>query len=232
MPDSPTVVVVNESTLLSEVQAWNITWALSYQARFQFGPAWQSASNVIYMPKGAKVPTGAWILHLLDTADVAGALGYHDEDGSEVPYSRVFVKTAQENGQQASEVASHELTEMLVDPHVDATAWDPKGSRLYAFEVGDPCQGNGYDVGAPEGRATGVLVADFVLPGWMDPNTPPGQQTDYRGALRGPFALGPQGYVSYTSALPPTWQQQLGEKANPKLVDSDDRIGRRAVLVR
>lgn len=228
------VVVVNESSLLDDKQAWNIAWALWYQARFQFGPAWGLDAWVTYSPGGAqaKVPAGASVLHLLDTADQPGALGYHDEDGNEVAYARVFVKTTRDDGQQESEVASHELCELLADKHVNLSALTGDGKRLYAVEVGDPCQGNPYDVGEPEGRKTGVVVADFVLPSYFDPHTPASQPTDYRGALKGPFALGPQGYVSYidTTKFAAGWQQQVGrEHKGPVTPDRDDRLGQRGV---
>jgi hypothetical protein len=230
----PTVYVVNESTLLNDTQAWSLSWALDYQARFHFGRSgWRSDARVMFVPGGAnaKIPAGGWILHLLDTADVQGALGYHDEDNKEVPYGRVFVKTSQQDGQQPSEVASHELLEMLVDEHVNDSCLTGDSKRLYAKEVGDPCQGNGYDVGAPESRVTGVIVADFALPNWFDGNTKPDQPTTYRGSLKGPFTLGSQGYVSFIDMTNPQqgWQQSLGHAATPR-TDPDDRLVRRGVV--
>lgn len=228
LSDTPQIVVVNESTILTAAQAWNIAWAGQYQVRWQFGPIWKVAADVTLLPKGVPVPSGAWILHLLDTADQEGALGYHDEEGNEVPYGRVFVKTAQDNGISASEVFSHELLELLIDPHVNLSAYDPKANRLIAYEVGDPAQGGAYDIGAPYNRTTGILVSDFAEPSWFDPNTPPHQKTSYRGVCTGPFKIGTGGYMSYTKTLPPNWQQQQGEKVNPALIgDADDRVTRR-----
>lgn len=227
LSDVPQVVVRNQSHQLSAQAAWKIAWALGYQVRWQFGPLWKISCDVLYPPPGVPVPAGAWILDLLDVSDQPGALGYHDEDGNEVPYGRVFCKTASENGCDPAEVASHELMELLVDPHVNATAYDPASARLYAMEVGDPCQGGAYDIGAPYSRTTGIIMSDFVLPGWFDPNTSSGAKTSYRGVCTGPFGLGSGGYVSYAKKLPPTWKQELGEHANPKLVSHDDRVQRR-----
>ena len=232
-PGAPAVraltVVVNESTVLSDSEAAQLTQALQEQVSRQFGPAWAVDAEVRFLARAAAVPSGAWILHLLDTSNQAGALGYHDEDGNEVPYARVFCQTARDAGDAPSEVASHELLEMLVDPHVNAAAPDLAHNRLYAWEVGDACQGNGYDVGAPTGRTTGVVVADFVLPGWMDPHTPAATATDYRAALSGPFVLGPKGYVSYLDLndVAKGWQQQLGKERGELPLGIDERLTRR-----
>jgi hypothetical protein len=230
----PDVYVVNESTALNDTDAWSLSWALDYQSRFHFGRAgWRSDIRVSYVPGGgsAKIPAGGWILHLLDTADVQGALGYHDEDGNEVPYGRVFVKTSQSDQQQPSEVASHELLELAVDPHVNDSCLTGDGKRLYAKEVGDPCQGNGYDVGDPEGRKTGVVVADFALPEWFDPNTKATAPTTFRGSLKGPFSLGSQGYVSFIDMANSSagWTQQVGQEHKGPIADPDDRLRRRGV---
>lgn len=227
LSDIPSVVVVNESTALNDVMAWRIAWSLNYWVRWQFGPLWKISAQVSFLPLTVAVPVGSYILHLLDHIDQEGALGYHDEDGNEVAYGRVGVKTAQANGVTASEVASHECGELLADPHVNASAFDPKSGRLYAFETGDPAQGGAYDLGAPYGRTVGVMMANFVKPEWFDPNTHPDAQTDYRGLCTGPFALGSKGYVSYTETLPPSWQQEMGELATPGLVDNDSRVARR-----
>lgn len=223
------VVVVNESTVLSDADTAKLVAALQQQVSTQFGPAWATDAQLGVLPRGATVPTGAWILHLLDDTDQETALGYHDEEGNEVPFARVFCRTAQQNGSSPSEVASHELLEMLADPHLSAAAVDLEHNRLYGWEVGDPCQGNGYDVGAPTGNPTGTIVADFALPAWMDPKTPVGAPTDYRGALRGPFALCPTGYVAYLDLTEPGkgWQQQLGHARARVPLELDDRPNRR-----
>jgi hypothetical protein len=210
------VYLVNESTTMSETDAWRMAWAIDHQARYQFGRSgWRPDVRCTFLPGGgaAKVPVGGSILHLLDTADVQGALGYHDEDGNEVPYAKVFVKTAQDAGDPVSEVASHELLELAVDPHCNLSALTGDGKRLYALEVGDPVQGTAYDVGAPEGRTTGIIVANFALPAFFDPSTK-AAKVDFRGALSAPFTLTKQGYMSYVDMAnaSPGWQQEFGQE--------------------
>lgn len=211
------IFLVNETTLLSDNDAFNIAWACDYQLRYHFGRAgWRSDCRCVFLPGGAKakVPARGAILHLLDTSDQQGALGYHDEDGNEIPRAIVGVQTARQDGDAESEVASHEALELAADPNVNLAALTSDGRRLYALETADAVQGYPYDVGAPQGRTTGVTVANFVLPSYFDPNTQPAAKVDFLGRLQGPFTLAPQGYASFVDLtdLQAGWQQEFGEK--------------------
>lgn len=213
-----TIYAVNESTLLPEKDMFNICWALNHQLVYQYGPAWRSDVRLVYVPKEVGAPdpallNGKCVLHFLDTSDQQGALGYHDQDGNEIPSAKVFVKDAQTSGDSASEVASHEALELATDPHVNLSALTGDGSRLYALEVGDPVQGTGYDVLSPEGRTFGITVANFALPAYFDPAYI-GDKVDYRGALKQPFTLAPGGYMSYidTANFQQGWQSEFGQE--------------------
>lgn len=218
------IYFVNESSL-SERDARRVAGACDYQARAHFQPAWNIGVSCAYAGPAstAVIPKGSAIMHLLDTADQPGALGYHDEDGNQVPFGRVFVQTTRQDGERVTAVASHETLELAVNPHISYTAPTGDLSRLYALEVGDPVQGNDYAVGV---AGTNLAVADFVLPSYFDPNTPASQPTSYRGSVKGPFSVAPQGYYSYIdlSNVQAGWQQQLGQdrKSAPK----DDRLDR------
>lgn len=228
------VGIINESSLSTD-DAWQLAWALDYQARYQFGRAWNIPARVNLLPPGVtpKVNQLHLIIHLLDTSDQQGALGYHDEDGNEIPFAKVFVKDSEAGGTSASAVASHEMTEMLVDLHVNLLALDPKSNRVYAYEVGDPVQGNDYDVGAPEGRTTGIKVSDFALADWFDTNTPADHPTSFRGSVKGPFAIAPQGYMSFLDLNNPSqgFQSVWGsERKVPPPTDNDDHYWKRDVV--
>lgn len=225
------IYLVNETTTLTDLEAAKIAWACDYQARFHLGrTGWRSDIRCVFAAGGAEahIPAGVSVLHLLDTSDQPSALGYHDEDGNEIPYCRAFVQTALQDGQEISEIASHELLELAVDPHLNLTALTGDNRRLYAVEVGDPVQGTGYDVGAPEGRPVGVRVANFVLPAYFDPRTTT-ERVDFRGALSAPFTLAPQGYVSWidTTRFSAGWQQQLGAARTAPPATVGDRLDRR-----
>lgn len=208
------IIFVNESTVLTDAQVERCANACDFQAQTDFAPAWRgdvrcwfggNVNNVVIKP-------GQFILHLLDTSDQQGALGYHDEDGNEVPHGKVFVKTAMDYGVSPSGVCSHEAMELAVDEHVNLTAMTGDGKRLYAYEVADACEGNDY---VPERSPyTDMPVADFVLPNWFDPQTPSTAVTDFRGALKGPFTIGPQGYMDYLDLtnLAGGWQEVVGQE--------------------
>lgn len=225
------VYFVSETNELSEPQSKHLAACLDYQLKYHFGRSgWRSDCYCTYVPKvsEAKIAPGGAILHVLDTSDQQGALGYHDEDGNGVPYAKVFAQSAKEDGDTISEVASHEILELVCDPHVNDSCVDSNRNFLWAKEVGDPCQGNGYDLGALSGVKTGVIVADFVLPNFFDPNTHSDSVTDFRGALKGPFSLAPQGYYSYVDLnnTPKGWQNAFGHERS-ELPKWASRIQRR-----
>ena len=128
-------------------QLVNTVWALKYQALFQYNRSpWverdlSAPVKDVVLVTAASVPEGAWVLELLDTSDQPGAIGYHEDrgrvskagasgvhsssglglhpaTGEEIPVSKVFCKTAVEDNVPITEVGSHELNEMAVDPWV------------------------------------------------------------------------------------------------------------------
>jgi hypothetical protein len=221
LPGSQLVTIEDQTSpgVLTPRERFNLAWALNYAALYHYGRSpWVTeglapAAHVMLLPRGMRPPAGAWNLVLLDTSDQAGALGYHeDEQGSEIPFSDVFVKTAREDGADPAEVACHELYEMLVDPDVSNPRIVFHGGELYIVEVGDPVQGCGYDIGAPEGRTCGVTVADFAWPAWfgLPQSIMPGRMS-FRGSIANAFELAPQGYISIAPVSEPgNWSQIFG----------------------
>ncbi len=228
---TPQIALLSESSHLSHDWLWNMRWVLDYQLRWQASPLLKVAADVILLDPSKPIPPDTWVLHLVDKLEESGALGWHDEDGNEVPYGRIGIEDTLNDNLQPSEVVAHEALEMLYDPHVNLTAFDPQSGRLYPTELCDPVQGGAYDLGAPYGRKTGWIVSDFVTTGWFDPNTGTNEPTSYRHTVKGPFSLGVQGYVSFSTTLPPSWEQQFGEQADRKIADHDDRVSRRLAAV-
>lgn len=213
------------SGVLTPRQLFDLVWSLDYQARYHYGRScWVTqslapAAHVQLLPhdhEGAvKPPVGAWNLILLDTSDQEGALGYHeDEQGTTIPFSEVFVKTARADGVDPAEVASHEMLEMLVDPDIAHVRTVKHNGQLYIVEVGDPVQGCGYDIGRPEGRTCGVTVADFALPAWFGyPQEVNPRWMSFRSSIAEPFELAPEGYISVApEAEPNNWTQIFGQR--------------------
>lgn len=120
--------------------------------------------EVKLLPKGDKFPKGAYNLILLDEISMEGALGYHeDEDGGKIPVSYVPVKEIREDDASVAEVATHELSEMAVDPWVEGNdiRTVKNGDIEYIVEIADPLQECSYKV------SNGQSVANFVWPRWF-----------------------------------------------------------------
>ena len=199
---SQLITVENQSQNLSPTDLFKLVWGVNYQVLFQYGRSpWVTGGqaphgHLVSLPAGAVPPAGAWNLILMDHSDQQGALGYHeDSTGAAVPYAEVFVADAAADGSTASAVASHEALEMLVDPDVAnvRTATRSDTQQLYIVEVCDAVQGNDYDVGAPEGRQTGIMVADFCLPTWWELGGSSTRAVQLQGERRRTVAVGSAG---------------------------------------
>lgn len=220
------LVTVEDRTskgLISPKELFNAIWAVNYQVMFHYSRSrWVQlklapAGHMMPLTHGSPPPKGAWNIILLDNADQASALGWHDDEHNDIPYAEVFVQTCRDDNVPWSEVLSHEVLEMLVDPFVDPTkprtAHNPQNNKDYIVEVGDPVQGFGYDVGDPENRHVGVTVADFALPAWwqLDAGV---MKFSYRNSVHAPWEIGPQGYMSITDPGSENWEQVFGEMRN------------------
>jgi hypothetical protein len=152
------------------------------------------------------------------SARSARGITLHPQTGEEVPLMKIACRTSREDGVQPSEVFSHEVLESAVDPRVMSegqvrTYVRPATHQRYIGEICDAVQGEGYDVGAPEGRPCGfpeATVANFVNPGWFGAGqTRP--ELDFRGSRRAPFELAAQGYISVQPETGGEWQQVFGD---------------------
>src|SRR2546425_857524 len=115
------IAVLNSTTLVpaSDVQDW--VHAVNIQMSRDFFPSdgRPGLVTVTYYPKGAVAPVDSWWIAVVDNADVANALGYHDLTSAGLPLGKVFVGTALTYGEKPSVTLSHELLEMLGDPFVN-----------------------------------------------------------------------------------------------------------------
>jgi hypothetical protein len=200
----------------------------------------QPIGKVQFVAKDAPVPDGTWHIELLDTSPQEGALGFHEDevgdepfkkgtrkgrpekasehsqrgrraDDPKIPLAKIFCKTTEEDEGQPSEVASHEMLEMLVDPQVvpdPATMTDQATRRIYPLEICDPVQRSGKEI-------DGVLVSNFVMPAYfklLQPSEP--TRYDWYKVLTLPVpAMTPGGYLSFAPIdEPENWQQEEGEQ--------------------
>lgn len=181
------VALVFENTEDPHCGLTGLAAALQRQANEHAGPAWGLPPIEVY--PSARVSPGHWGLVLLDDADQADALGYHEVTDVGLPLGRVFVRPTIAVGDKVPVTASHELLEMLIDPGCQLGAQDGDGS-FTALEIADPVQEDSYAI-------DGVPVSDFVYPAWFQSFRAAGAtRFSHLGTVDRPFQLAPGGYVS------------------------------------
>lgn len=196
---SPVIAVVNESTVVTDVDLVTAVAALQHQVAYDFKRHWGVGCKLEIRDS---VPSNAWGLVILDDSDQAGALGYHDVTAADLPLAKVFAKTDKDYGYNWTITASHELLEMLGDPYVDA-AVQVGSQTFYALEVADAPEADnyGYDI-------NGVTVSDFVLPEWFIKGSD--GPYDFKEHITAPLQLLPGGYIGkWTPAS--GWTQVFGQ---------------------
>lgn len=203
----PRIAVINEATNVSDAEAERFAAAFQDQMHEDFAPVWGLDASIGFVPKGEKLfDAGHWWLVLLDNADQAGALGYHDFTATGLPLGKVFVETTRRYGGLWEVTGSHEGLEMRADPDISLCVIAENESyphgALYAYENCDAVENDqfGYE-------RNGVRLSDFVTPAWFEP--PRGAAVDFRGVISEPFELARGGYISVLDLARPHqgWQQ-------------------------
>jgi hypothetical protein len=113
------ILLANQSTAISDSEVQAIMQVLQVQAWRDFCPAYGIEVPTLRFDAPGSLRDGEWLLSFFDTSDEAGALGYHDLSPAGTPLGKVFAKTDLMYGSLVSVTASHELLEMLADPHID-----------------------------------------------------------------------------------------------------------------
>lgn len=206
------ISVINESTVLKDMEVAPAIAALQKQVTNDFRPGWGMDAELTLIPKDATPPAGSWWLVVLDDSDQAGALGYHDLTTEGLPIGKVFAASDLKSGSSWTVTASHELLEMLADPNINLTVFVQNANttgRLYAYEVCDACEddGLGYTI-------DNVLLSDFVYPAWFETFRAEGSTPfDRTGRLTFPLQLGPGGYIGVFDVMAGSgWRQETAEK--------------------
>ena len=198
------ICLVSRSRWMSGEHLDAMLRAISVQLSRDLRPTWhRDPPAFFYADTLAAVPDGAAPIVIVDTPDIADALGYHTNSGNR-PSGRVFVQPIMDSGgsvlgdladpaaASVSATLSHEVIELLGDPWCTYWGDGPDGYE-YALELADPVQTGSYFV---QGVATSpVAVSNFVTPQWFDRFTGPGERYDFLGVLREPFAIAADGYA-------------------------------------
>jgi hypothetical protein len=120
-----------------------------------------------------------------------GALGWHDADKYGVPYGVVYTKGYDEPW---TVTFSHEVLELLLDPHVNLLCAGPHPTEdrdvLHWREASDAVQADFYYIGD-------TPVSDFLLPAYFTPGEEKGMRMSYLGADIKSFGIAPGGYVGF-----------------------------------
>jgi hypothetical protein len=218
------IVLVNRSTVLSDAEIQAVIPALQAQVTEDWLPHWPGRGATLHFTaSGDAIPAGMWPLYILDTTDVPGAGGYHDDD-SGLPQGKVFAADAMAYGEAWTVDTSHELLEMLGDPDVNSIVPIPH-TLLHCFqEVCDAVEADRYGYTKP--RWAHVLLSDFCYPAYFTGQL--GGKFDAMGHLSRPApALLHGGYLGIE--LPNgQWTQIVKRHANGKLSRRAQRIGRTA----
>jgi len=189
------LAVINLATRFNDSDCQQAVGACAGQLRRHVAPFWDMVpASVVFYADPHHVPAGADLLAILDDADQADVLGYHDETPDGKAYGRVFVAPVLDNGGTSltgslsvSAVLSHEVCEWFGDRFVNLWADNGSGEE-YAVELCDPVEQDSYDL-------AGVAVSNFVTKRYFDHLAPTGVQVDYLGNLTHPFSMTPGGYV-------------------------------------
>lgn len=208
----PTITCVNRSTVpVGRYSFQAMVAAMQKYIDQHFAPVWHEHCKLAIADK---IGAGQWGMVFVDTADVAGALGYHDLTQGGMPMSYVFTKTTQEGGEDVAVTAAHELTEMLVDPGVQMWALGPK-NVLYAYETCDAVEATNFLV-------DNIPMSNFQYPSWFELwRKPSSCKFDHLGLCTRPFQLLRGGYslVQRSTQV----KQVFGSKAKEKQFKKEDR---------
>lgn len=215
----PAYTLVNEAKTDPGVALDALASALEEYGLAHLAPRWGVAPQVFLPGSDGKVIGGTWGLILLDNADQAGALGYHDLTPEGMPQSLIFVETTLQAGELVSVTASHEFAEMAVDPWINLSAQANDGT-MYAYEVCDAVEESSFPA------TNGVPLSNFVFPTWFQPFLSPGAtQFDFLKTVSSPFELASGGYAPVWANG--QWSQIFGsEEKRGRFAKEDRRLHR------
>ncbi len=190
------IAILNRSNgAIADADAATIVAALQIQVDRDFAPLWDIGATLTYVASDDMASwTGKWNILLLDRLEGPGPLGSHDLTPEGQPLGRIYVADDIAAGTAPSVTLSHELLEMLGNPHANLLVRDkrPDVTELvfYCHENCDPVQADelAYTV-------NGVKVSDFVLPRYFDGLATTGP-FDFKGHLTGPLTVAPGGYMT------------------------------------
>jgi hypothetical protein len=190
------VALVSLTSRIPATTVMRISAALQKQATRDLAPIWDISATVDAFDRLGQVPVGTW--PIIIGGDVPpGAGGFHtDSNGQPLSIVRAF-----DDIDVLSQVCSHEMLEMLVDPFGSRflpgdSPMPDQGRVNFLVEVGDPSEAAefGYTV-------NNLLMSDFYTPQFFDPVQSTGVRYSFTGAITEPRQVLPGGYLSWQDPI-------------------------------
>jgi hypothetical protein len=205
-PKPTRIGLVLSSTRISFANIRRIAQALQKQVTRHFAQAWNIRARIDAFRRPEDAPGEYWLIEIRDNIGEA-ANGFHRFGKEPVGYV-----TASEDLNQVSRTCSHELLEILCNPHnnrLSGLQFPPADTNLppelrgatpvkYLFEVTDPCQ-----AGRDSYQIDGITVCDFCLPNYYEGKSGRAFQHSDGGALE----VRPGGYVTFRKEADGSWWQ-------------------------
>jgi hypothetical protein len=179
-------IVYDKRISAADVDRWIA--AMYVQLERHLEPVWSVGAHLFPVPAGRTLPK-CWQLALKTNAS-SGIAGEHDKPlNGQLPSATVSMVKGETSLGHWGVTASHELLEMLVNPHARTVA-APRltwlGGRV-RMEVCDPCGD------APCYTVNGVKVANFVYRSWFGEGEGP---FDHLGELPRSFSVTAGGSIT------------------------------------
>lgn len=209
----PDIAVINFSSV-SDREAQRAIRAVNRQVIEDFMPIWGAgyvsklhasrfnpAADPDILEEGP-VPAEA-VLYLVDQPHLAGALGYHSINNSEVPVGFVFTDLG-----EWTVTLSHEVLELIVDPTVNILVPGPHPANpndvvLHAYEVCDAVERTVYDI-------EGIVVSNFITPQYFREGDARGTRNDFLGIGVPSFGLTPGSHIAFFNLATGNWEVVIG----------------------
>jgi hypothetical protein len=192
------ISIINSSATLADDEVMHAVRVVSRQITEDFQPRWQLSAQLIFSsaPGGRPEPdqlAGDAAIFVCDSAE-GEHVGYHEANTLGIPYGLVFTELANQLGTPWTCTLSHEVIEIIVDPHVNQLVMGPHPTRPkhnvpFLKEACDPVQADSYTI-------DGTTVANFVTPAYYAVGSPP-RSTNQCGRALAPFGVLDGGYVQY-----------------------------------
>lgn len=184
------IVLINQSSVLSDVEVRRIAKACNHQLHYEVARAW-SIRNPLKVVFDTEVSAEDYPFFLVDAIPEApGALAYHFVQDNGVPAGKIGVKTTLGAGEDVSIATSHETVELQCDIYCATWSYSSRLRCLVATEACDPVQGDTYTISVDRHP---IKVSNFVTPHYFTDNAL-GKQLDFMGSLQQTFAIAPGGY--------------------------------------